>query len=304
MNNEYIYYEFLKILDPKKVLRDAPMKDHTSFKAGGCSDFLIIPDTEDEIKLVIETCKINSVPYYIMGNGSNLLVKDKGFRGVIIKLGKRFSKCTLIDNILDCQSGVFLSRLARIAMENELSGFEFASGIPGTLGGAVTMNAGAYDGEMKDVLLSVRGLDMDGNIIELVNGDLELGYRTSAVKKRNMVVLSAKIRLEKGSKKKIKEKMEDFDQRRKSKQPLELPSAGSTFKRPPGHYAGKLIEDSGLKGFVVGGAQVSTKHCGFIVNINNASAKDIIDLIDHVISTVKTAFNVELEPEVKIIGEN
>ncbi|SHE73179.1 UDP-N-acetylmuramate dehydrogenase [Alkalibacter saccharofermentans] len=304
MNNKYIYTEFLKVLDSEKILTDAPMKNHTSFKAGGCADYLLIPDTEDEIKLIIEICKQNNVPYYIMGNGSNLLVKDKGYRGVIIKLGKNFSKCTLIDNDLDCQSGVFLSRLAKIALDNELSGFEFASGIPGTLGGAVTMNAGAYDGEMKDVLVSIRGLDMDGNIIELANGDLELGYRTSAVKKRNLVVLSAKIRLESGNKKKIKEKMEDFDERRKSKQPLELPSAGSAFKRPVGHYAGKLIEDSGLKGFAIGGAQVSTKHCGFIVNINSATAKDILDLIDHIIKTVKDNFNVILEPEVKIIGED
>lgn len=304
MDIEYMRREFEQFLDLDQVMVHAPMGQHTSFKTGGETDFLLTPQQEDQIARIIEVCKINNVPYYIMGNGSNLLVRDGGYRGVIIKLSTNFSKCTLLGTTLECQSGVLLSRLAKIACDNELDGLAFAAGIPGTLGGAVTMNAGAYGGEIKDVLHSVRGIDMEGNLHELVNGDLELGYRTSAVQKKNLVVLSGKLQLSPGSRKSIKAIMDDFDLRRKSKQPLELPSAGSTFKRPVGHFAGKLIEDCSLRGYTIGGAQVSTKHCGFIVNKGGATAKDILRLIEHVQDTVRKTFHVELETEVKIIGED
>ncbi|QSX07811.1 UDP-N-acetylmuramate dehydrogenase [Alkalibacter rhizosphaerae] len=304
MNIEYMKMEFENFLQPEQIVIHAPMKKHTSFKAGGDADFLLTPETEKQIGHIIEVCKRNNVSYYIMGNGSNLLVRDGGYRGVIIKLASNFSKCVLLGETLECQSGVLLSRLAKIAYENELEGLAFASGIPGTLGGAITMNAGAYGGEIKDVLHSARGIDMDGNIHELVNGELELGYRTSAVQRKNLVVLSGVLHLKQGNKKSIKVMMDDFDARRKSKQPLELPSAGSTFKRPVGHFAGKLIEDCHLKGHAIGGAQVSTKHCGFIVNIGQATAKDILQLIEHVQETVKDTFQVEMETEVKIIGED
>lgn len=304
MQLEYMIKEFEAFLDPEQILVHAPMGHHTSFKTGGLADFLLSPETEEQIAHIIELCKKNNIPYYIMGNGSNLLVRDGGYRGVIIKLATNFSKCTLVGTTLECQSGVLLSRLAKIAYENGLDGLAFASGIPGTLGGAITMNAGAYGGEIKDVLHSARGIDMDGNIHELVNGELELGYRTSAVQKMNLVVLSGKLHLSPGNKKSIKSIMDDLDFRRKSKQPLELPSAGSTFKRPADHFAGKLIEDCQLKGFSIGGAQVSPKHCGFIVNTGGASAKDILQLIAHVQDTVRKTFQVELETEVKIIGED
>lgn len=285
------------------VIIDAEMSEHTSFRAGGKADLLVLPQTEEDVAFLIKTFKTQGIPFYIMGNGSNLLVRDKGYRGAIIKLAKNFSRCLLVDDILECQSGVLLSRIAKIALENHLTGFEFASGIPGTLGGAVTMNAGAYDGELKDVLLSARCIDADGNFVELVNGRLELGYRTSAVQKKGLIVLSGKLKLNSSSFEPIKEKMDHFDSLRKSKQPLHLPSAGSTFKRPTGYFAGKLIQDCDLKGYRVGGAQVSEKHCGFIVNVDHATAQDIIDLIDHVVDTVKERFQVTLEPEVKIIGE-
>ncbi|MBF7095924.1 UDP-N-acetylmuramate dehydrogenase [Alkalibacter mobilis] len=303
MSNTFIYSELSTFLREDQILENAQMKDHTSFKAGGKADLLLLPEDECQVKSIIEVCKKNSTSYYIMGNGSNLLVRDKGYHGIIIKLSKNFANCTLVGDTIECQSGASLARISRIAHENSLEGFEFAGGIPGTLGGAVTMNAGAYDGEIKDVLISARGLDMDGNIHELINGELDFGYRTSAVQRRNLIVLSAKIKLKSGNQKAIKEKMDDFDQRRKSKQPLDMPSAGSTFKRPAGHFAGKLIEDCDLKGFSIGGAQVSCKHCGFVINKGDATASDITALIDHIHDTVKARFNVILEPEVKIIGE-
>jgi UDP-N-acetylmuramate dehydrogenase len=304
MTYEYIKEALQAFLEEDQIISQAPMDQHTSFRAGGKADLLLIPNVEEQINLIIEVCKQHSIPYYVMGNGSNLLVKDGGYRGVIIKLAGNFSTCTLVGNTLECQSGVLLSRLAKIAYENSLEGLAFASGIPGTLGGAITMNAGAYGGEIKDVLISARGLDMDGNIHELVNGDLELGYRTSAIQQRNLVVLSGRIQLEPGNKKSIKAEMDDLDERRKSKQPLDMPSAGSTFKRPVGHYAGQLIEDCHLKGYAVGGAQVSTKHCGFIVNTGRATASHILELIEYVQEAVKKTFQVDLETEVKIIGED
>ncbi|NTW71726.1 MAG: UDP-N-acetylmuramate dehydrogenase [Eubacteriaceae bacterium] len=303
MITNYIYDTLASLLGPDSVFTHVPMAEHTSFKTGGHADTLVLPHSEKDVQAITELCAKNSIPYYIMGRGSNLLVRDKGYRGVIIKMSENYSTCKVIGNTLVSESGISLYKLSLIALENSLGGFEFASGIPGTLGGAVAMNAGAYDGEMKDVLFSATVLDKSGKIYELTNEELQLGYRTSIVHTDGLVVLTAKISLFPKDYLVIKSRMDELDERRSSRQPLELPSAGSTFKRPAGHFAGKLIEDSGLKGYSLGGAQVSEKHCGFVVNKNNATASDIISLIEHVKKTVKEKFGVDLEPEVKIIGE-
>ena len=245
-----------------------------------------------------------NIPYLIIGNGSNLLVKDGGIRGVVIELSDNFNNFEIHGNLINVQSGALLSIVGKAALREELKGFEFASGIPGTLGGALAMNAGAYGGEMKHIVKSVRLMDMDGNIHELTNEEMEFDYRKSILSRENYIVLSAVIELEKGNYDEIKEKMADFTQRRVTKQPLSLPSAGSTFKRPPGHFAGKLIEDSGLRGLTLRGAQVSEKHCGFVVNLGNATAKDLLDLMYVVKSTVNAKYGVMLEEEVKILGED
>lgn len=240
--------------------------------------------------------------YFILGNGSNLLVGDKGYEGVILHLGERFNSITVEGNTITAQAGALLSTVAKTAAKNGLSGMEFAAGIPGTIGGAVVMNAGAYEGEMKQIITKVTVMTREGEILELDNETMEFGYRTSIIKNRPFVVLSAVISLEKGDMASIQSKMDDFNNRRRSKQPLEYPSAGSTFKRPEGYYAGKLIMDAGLRGYRVGGAQVSEKHCGFIINVGNATAADISELMDEVIEKVEKQFSVTLEPEIIRIG--
>lgn len=287
----------------KDILIDEPMKDHTSFKVGGLANILLTPHKEDEIQQLLKLLTREDIPFYIMGNGSNLLVSDGGYNGVVIKISGNYNDYSIKDNIIDAQSGLLLSALAQVALSAGLAGFEFASGIPGTLGGAVTMNAGAYSGEIKDVLKSARVISKEGNIFELVNGDLQLGYRTSAIQQRDLIVLSAKIKLQQGNFDEIKGLIDDYTFKRTSKQPLSWPSAGSTFKRPEGYYAGKLIEDSGLRGYQLGGAQVSDKHCGFIINKDNASARDIFNLIKHVQKTVFDKFGVTLEQEVRLLGD-
>ena len=303
MDNNGVYKLLLDIVSPEQVLRDEPMKKHTSFKIGGPADFLILPERVEEIKAIVKLCKKEEIPLFIMGNGSNLLVRDKGMRGMVMKIAKNFSHVEIEGERVMAYSGILLSRLAKMLLREELTGFEFASGIPGTLGGAVTMNAGAYDGEMKDVLKKIEVMDKEGNIFELQGEDMALGYRKSAVQNMDLIVLTATMELKKGQYRDIKAKMDDLDYRRKSKQPLKWPSAGSTFKRPPGYYAGKLVQDVGLKGFSMGRAQVSDLHSGFVINKGDASAEEVISLIRHIQGKVKDQFGVELCTEVKIIGE-
>lgn len=286
------------------VIKDAPMKKYTSFKCGGNASVLVIPDCVDSLKKIIDFCNSKNTKPLIIGNGSNLLVTDNGINGVVIKIGSDISKIELLDETtIRCEAGASLKSLCMFALENSLSGLEFAYGIPGTLGGAVYMNAGAYGGEMKDVLFSTTHIDLDGNIGELFQEDLNLRYRGSAYTDNNYTIVSAVMKLKKADKKDIKEAMDDKLQRRKDKQPLEYGSAGSTFKRPTGYFAGALIEQSGLKGYTVGGAQVSEKHAGFVINKNNATATDVINLIRDVQKIVFEKHGVMLETEVKIIGE-
>lgn len=303
MDCEKTYKLLQEIIGKEKILVDEPMKNHTSFKIGGPVDFLLLPTTLKEVKDILKVCKDQSIPLFIMGNGSNLLVRDKGVRGVVIKIARNFSDVEINGNIVKAQAGVLLSRLAKLILRKELQGFEFASGIPGTLGGAVTMNAGAYGGEMKDVLLAAEVIDKSGNIYELFGEEMNLGYRQSAIQDKDLIVLNATLELKKGKYEEIKALMEDLDHRRKTKQPLEWPSAGSTFKRPTGYYAGKLVQDVGLKGFTMGRAQVSDLHSGFVINKGNCSATEIIGLIQHIQGKVKDQFGVDLCTEVKIIGE-
>lgn len=285
------------------VFTQESMKKHTTFRIGGPADVFVAPDTVEKAARVIQACRREQVPYYIIGNGSNLLVSDAGYRGVIVQIYKNLSEITVEGNIVTVQAGAMLSMIAKKALAFGLTGFEFASGIPGTVGGAVVMNAGAYGGEMKDVLLEVTVLKEDGSICALDPRELQLGYRYSIIPERGWIVLGAKIGLMAGDPEKIRERMEELKEQRVSKQPLDLPSAGSTFKRPQGYFAGKLIMDAGLRGFSLGGAQVSEKHCGFVVNRGDATAGDVSALIAAVQQKVEEQFGVSLEPEVRMLGE-
>ncbi len=293
--------QILHIVGEENLKIKAPMSEYTSFKAGGLADYLVTPRNQKEIKKIIEVCKNNDISFYVMGKGSNLLVKDEGYSGVIIQIFKNMSNCSIKGKEARVEAGICLKDLSEILCENSLTGMEFASGIPGTLGGAVSMNAGAYDGEMKDVVISATIMDSEGNIKKYSVDELEMGYRTTLITKNNYILLEAVLKLENGVKEEIEEKIEDLNNRRKEKQPLEFPSAGSTFKRPKGYFAGKLIMDAGLAGHKVGGAMVSEKHCGFVINSGNATASDIIRLIEEVVEKVYEKFGVELEPEVKIL---
>lgn len=304
MNKEFIYKQLLNILKEDKIKVDEPMKKHISFKVGGPADFLVKPETEEELIQVIKLVKKENIPFLVIGNGSNLLVKDGGIRGVVIELTDNFNNYEIEGNIIKAQSGALLSILGRNALKNSLTGFEFAAGIPGTLGGALAMNAGAYGGEMKQVIKTVRLMDTEGNIFELSNEEMKFEYRRSILTTNDFIVLSAVIELKQGNADEIKETMVDYANRRSTKQPLNFPSAGSTFKRPEGHFAAKLIDDCGLRGLNLRGAQVSDKHCGFVINSGDASAKDLLDLMFIVKSTVNAKFGIMLEEEVKILGED
>lgn len=286
------------------ILENEPMKNHTTFKIGGPVDLMIIPNNEEELLKTLEITRRENIPTMILGNGSNLLVRDGGIRGVVIKLNDNFNKIDRVGNQLICQAGALLSEIGDRALEESLTGFEFAIGIPGTLGGAMTMNAGAYGGEMKDVVKEVRVLDKKGNIQKIGVEDLKLGYRTSLIKEEGLILLDATIELKEANKEDIKAKMDDLTYRRESKQPLEYASGGSTFKRPEGYYAGKLIDDSGLRGARYKDAQVSEKHCGFVINRGDATCKDVLTLIKTVQKVVKDKFNVELEREIMLVGED
>lgn len=299
--NELI--QLFENVDLGEKLFDEPMKNHTSFKIGGPVDLMIIPQNEEQLVNGIKICRDNNIEYYIMGNGSNLLVRDGGMRGLVIKINEGLNKIEINDRKIYSQAGALLTAVSRRAFKSSLAGMEFANGIPGTIGGGVTMNAGAYGGELKDIIKKVRVLDKDNNIIEYDNEDMNFRYRGSRVVDEGLIVLGVEIELECGDYSTIQDTMRDLTHRRTSKQPLELPSGGSTFKRPTGYYAGKLIEDSGLKGLIHGGAQVSEKHCGFVVNIDNATCDDVLGLISIIQKTVRDNFDVKLEPEIKIIGE-
>ncbi len=286
-----------------KILYNESMKNHTSFKIGGPADKVIMPESEEELIRVIQKCRKENVDYFIMGNGSNILVRDGGIKGVVVKIEKNLSNINIEGNKITVQSGALLTRLSKKALKNSLEGLEFASGIPGTVGGAIAMNAGAYGGEMKDVVSKVKVLDKKGKVIEHSGEEMNFRYRGSRVQDEGFIVLEVEIELKEGNYDEIKEKMDDFTKRRKTKQPLEYPSAGSTFKRPEGYYAGKLIQDSGLKGLRHGDAQVSEKHSGFVINVGDATSKEVENLIKVIQKTVKDRYNVVLEPELKVIGE-
>lgn len=277
------------------------MKNYTTFKIGGPVDILLKPDSITNLVQAIKLCRAHEVPYYILGNGSNLLVADEGFRGVVIQIYTNFDQVKVEGDKVTAQAGALLSKIATKALEHSLTGFEFAHGIPGTLGGAVVMNAGAYGGEMKHVLISCDVLDSAGNILTLSNEELELGYRKSIIQQKGYIVLAATIGLKEGNKEEISACMKDLMARRKEKQPLDKPSAGSTFKRPEGYFAGKLIMDSGLKGYQMGGAMISDKHSGFVINNGGATFKDVEHLIKHVQEVVQEKYQVLLEPEVKVL---
>ena len=301
--NQNFYDKLNNVIAKDSILLDEPMSRHTTFRVGGPADFFVTPKAKEEVRDVIRICKEAGMPYYIIGNGSNLLVSDAGYRGVIVQIYKEMNEVKVEGDLVKAQAGALLSGIAAKALGAELSGFEFASGIPVTIGGACVMNAGAYGGEMKDVLEFVTVLTGEGKIIELGRNELELGYRTSVIAKKGYIVLGAVLKLERGDGEKIKTYMDELKEKRVTKQPLEYPSAGSTFKRPEGYFAGKLIEDAGLRGFQVGGAQVSEKHCGFVINRDHATAADIMELMRQVQIRVKENSGVDLEPEVKRLGD-
>ena len=301
--NQEIKKIFCNLLGEDRVFTDEPMKQHTTFKIGGPADYFLVPESGEEAGEIIKICKQTDIPYFILGNGSNLLVGDGGYRGAVIQIYRNMSAVTTEGTIITAQAGALLSSVAAVAKNASLTGFEFAGGIPGTVGGAVVMNAGAYGGEMKDVLVEVTVMDADGNIFTIPAEKLELGYRTSIIKKAGYIVLEAKIRLEEGDQEAIRERMKELTIQRTTKQPLEFPSAGSTFKRPEGYFAGKLVMDSGLRGYQVGGARVSEKHCGFVINAGGATAKDVRTLMENVRDIVYEKYGVTLEPEVKFLGE-
>lgn len=290
------------VLEEDQILTEEPMRKHTTFRIGGPVDIFVIPKTIEDVAKVCAIARKEEIPLFVLGNGSNLLVADQGMDGIVLQIYKNFSGISTDGNELTIKAGTLLSTAAKAALSEELTGFEFAGGIPGTFGGAVVMNAGAYGGEIVQVLKEVTVLTQDGEVKTIPAKELELGYRTSNVIKNGYVVLSGTIALEKGDPDEIKAKMDEYSLARKTKQPLELPSAGSTFKRPEGYFAGKLIQDAGLRGYQVGGARVSDKHCGFVVNQEEATAADVMQLIEDVQRIVKEKFDVVLEPEVKRVG--
>ena len=298
-----IYDYIEKIVPQENILFDEPMSRHTTFRVGGAAKCLIKVNNKEQMKKLIPYLHMTGQNFFILGNGSNLLVGDKGYSGILVKLGEGMESVTVEGERMKISAGTLLSKEASAARENELTGMEFASGIPGTVGGAIVMNAGAYGGEMKQIVESVEVMNMEGEILVLDNDTMEFGYRKSVIKSRPFIVLETVLCLQKGKQEEISSKMEELSRLRREKQPLEYASAGSTFKRPEGYFAGKLIMDAGLRGFSIGGAKVSEKHCGFIVNSGNATAADIREVIDEVQKCVKAKFGVTLEREVIYLGD-
>lgn len=287
----------------KDVLFDEPMSRHTTFRIGGNADVFVNASSSEEIVSIISYCLEHHIPYMCMGNGSNMLVSDNGIRGVVISIGSNMSEVQVVDNMIYAEAGALMSKIASAALGAELSGFETLSGIPGTVGGGIYMNAGAYGGEIKSVLKNVTFISKNNDIVTMDTDQLELGYRHSIFETNGGIIVKCCLELKKGNKNEISAAMKEYSKRRNEKQPLSMPSAGSTFKRPEGHFAGKLIQDAGLMGFSIGGAQISTKHAGFIVNTGNATAADVLALIEHVRKTVFAQSGIMLEPEVRLIGE-
>ena len=298
-----LYNRLCTITKQENVMKDEPMKKHTTFRIGGPADYFVTPESKEEIQAIVELCKKEEIPYSVIGNGSNLLVGDKGYRGVILQIFKKMNQIRVEENKIYAGAGALLSKIAATALSESLTGFEFAAGIPGTLGGGVAMNAGAYGGEIKDCIVSAKVLTKEGERVVLKKEDLQLSYRNSVILQKGYLVLEATFSFEKGNPAEIQEEIKELNKRRREKQPLEYPSAGSTFKRPEGYFAGKLIMDAGLRGFQVGGAQVSEKHCGFLINAGGATASDVMELIRQIQAKVKEQFGVTLEPEVKFLGK-
>lgn len=300
---EEMRQKFIGIFGNNRVLFDEPMSQHTTFRIGGPADVFVMPENYEQIREVLRLCKEEKLPFFVLGNGSNLLVSDSGYRGVIIQMDRNMEEIRLDGEEIHACAGALLSSVAVAARNASLTGFEFAGGIPGTIGGAAVMNAGAYGGELKDVLKEVTVMTREGEILTIPAEKMEMGYRTSIIKTSGYLVLEAVISLKKGDEEKIRAVMKDLSERRTEKQPLDYPSAGSTFKRPEGYFAGKLIMDSGLRGYRAGGAQVSEKHCGFVINAGGATAEDVRTLMEHVIEVVREKYGVTLEPEVKFLGD-
>ncbi len=301
--SEY-FFDYLKTLIPEeRILRNELMSKHTTFRVGGPADFFITPHDTEELSALIRYLNLVEREYMIVGNGSNLLVGDHGYRGVIVHLGEEFKKVEVNGDTITAGGSALLSAVAETACKAELTGFEFAAGIPGTVGGAMVMNAGAYGSEMGDVVVSVDLLTPDGEIVTRSVSEMDFGYRKSILQRDRSTVIGTVFSLKKGDQTEIRSRMNELMEMRRAKQPLNFPSAGSTFKRPEGFFAGKLIMDAGLGGYMIGGARISEKHCGFVVNAGNATAADILDLIHEVQEKVQARFGVRLEPEVRIVGE-
>lgn len=297
-----MHHDILNIIPVNRVKFDEPMCNHTTFRIGGPADIMVIPNTAEEIIAVLRYCRERQLPLFVFGLGSNILVRDQGVRGVVMKLGEGLKTISIKGQQVEAEAGVRLSQLCRVVAREGLSGLEFAEGIPGSLGGAVVMNAGAYEGEMKDVLASVKAVNLTGEPCQFDVQQLQLGYRSSIFQTGQHIVLSALLNLQSANPEVINSTMKDYAQRRRDKQPLDMPSAGSTFKRPPGIFVGPLLEQLGLKGFQIGGAQVSTKHAGFVVNTGNASCQDVLRLIAHIQEAARQYMGIELHPEVKVVG--
>lgn len=305
MNIEKNYFELAKELESSKILKQEPMKKHTSFKIGGNADIYIKAGSIEDIKKILKHTKINKIPLTIMGNGSNVLVKDKGIRGIVLAIDTNKYEIEIQeDNILvTCDAGVKLGALASKLLQEEIAGFEFASGIPGTIGGAIYMNAGAHGSEMKDIVKTVSYMDLDGNIKTLSKEEMEFSYRTSTFKKQDGIILQTTLELIKGKKEEIQSKMKEYQKYRKEKQPISYPSAGSTFKRGEDYITAKLIDECRLKGYMIGGAKISDIHAGFIVNEENATAKDVLELIEYTKQEVYKKFGKEIKLEIEVLGE-
>lgn len=298
-----MYKELLKVLPAEIIKFNEPMREHTSFKIGGPVDLMVLPQNTGEVIKAAVWCRRNNVPLFIFGLGSNLLVREKGIRGVAVKIGHGLDKVVINGHEITAEAGISLADLSLTAAENGLRGLEFAEGIPGSLGGAVVMNAGAYQGEMKNIVAEVTVIDAEGNLKSLSNRELNFGYRRTILQNSPLILISVLLQLEPGHREDIKNRMAGFRQQRQQKQPLELSSAGSVFRRPEGFYVGPMLEELGLKGFTIGGAQVSEKHAGFIVNIGNATADDVLKLIIHIQGLVKQKFDIDLQTEILVAGE-
>jgi UDP-N-acetylmuramate dehydrogenase len=299
-----MYSEILNYLPSDRLLFKEEMKNHTTFKIGGPVDIMVLPQDEEDVATVVSFCRQRDIPLFIFGVGSNLLVRDRGIRGVAMKLGENLDEVEVNGDQIQAQAGVKISALARIAAFHSLSGLEFAEGIPGSLGGALVMNAGAYDGEMQGIVTATRAIGPDGSIKTFKNEEMQFGYRRSIFQSNGYIIISATLKLANGNRKEIEQRMLEFAHRREEKQPLDKPSAGSTFRRPPGFYVGPMLEELGLKGYQIGDAQVSSKHAGFIVNNGNATARNVLDLIAYIQQKAKERFGVDLQPEIRVVGED